>query len=246
VEICSPLTTDELRAASGLGYDAEVPLCGELGVAGLDAPADVAACVAAQHACVAQRMVALETPRAGELLGLGGLAAATVLPCATTIPGGAGSGLGVRGKAVDACQQAIQKAGAKLVAGTARLARRCAALVFTCRQQKPADLACLPRARVACARGGTTTTSLATKVAAAIAKRCDVPTFSTAELLGATGAGFQSQAARCKALGIPTLGTVDAIGACVIRHHRCHAQQVMERELPRLAELLDAGGVSLP
>jgi hypothetical protein len=32
----------------------------------------------------------------------------------------------------------------------------------------------------------------------------------------------------------------------VTRQHRCQAEQVLERELPRLRELLAAGGVMLP
>ena len=42
------------------------------------------------------------------------LAPAAVLPCALPSPTGTGAGLGARGKVVDACQRAIQKADAKL------------------------------------------------------------------------------------------------------------------------------------
>lgn len=238
---CAPLTPDELRLTSGLGFGNEVPACGAL-----DGPDAIAACVVAQHACAVDCLVALETPRAGELLTLGGLTAADVLRCDPIATAGDGAGLDARGKLLASCARSIRKAGAKLVAGASKLAGECARRVLACHQQKPADPACLGKAQGACGKSAGKLDKLATTLGATITKKCAAPTVTIGELLGATGAGFQSQAALCKALGIPTLGDAAAITECVTRHHTCRAQQVLERELPRLDELLRTGGLTLP
>ena len=241
VKACTPLGLDELRLASGLGFANEVPACGVL-----DGPDAIAACVVAQHACAVERLVALETPRAGELLTLAGLTAADVLRCDPIATAGDGSGLGTRGKLLLSCAQTIRKAGAKLVAGASTLAGGCARRVLGCHQQNPADPACITQAQAACGKSSEKLDKLAAALGATIAKKCAAPTVTIGELLGATGGGFQSQAALCKALGVPTLGDAAAITDCVTRHHTCRAQQVLERELPRLDELLGTGGLALP
>ncbi len=243
---CGDLTLDELRLASGLGYADEATPCDALGVASLDGPDAIASCVLAQHACAVERLVTLETPRAGELLTLGGLVPAEVLRCDAVPTAGSAVGLGARGRIVDACDRTRQKAAAKLIAGTTSLLGGCARRVFACRQQKPADPACVTRARKTCAKHAAKLDRLGATLTATIAKRCSPPKLAIAELLGATGAGFQSQASLCKALGVPSLGDADAITACMLRHHRCRAQQILERELPRLDELLTAGGIVFP
>jgi CSLREA domain-containing protein len=241
LKACAPLTLDELRLTSGLGFANEIPACGALD----DADA-VAACVGAQHACAVERLVALETPRAGELLTLGGLTAADVLRCDPIATAGDGAGLGARGKLLASCDQSIRKAGAKLVAGASALAGGCARRVLACHQQNSADPACITKAQTACGKSAGKLDKLAATLGAAVAKKCAAPTVTIGELLGATGGGFQSRAALCKALGVPTLGDAAAIAECLTRHHTCRAQQVLERELPRLDELLGTGGLTLP
>jgi len=241
VKACAPLTLDELRLTSGLGFANEIPACGTL-----DGPDAIAACVVAQHACAVERLVTLETPRAGELLTRGGLTAADVLRCDPIATAGDGAGLGARGKLLASCTQTLRKAGAKLVAGASTLAGGCARRVLVCHQQKPADPACVTKAEAACGKSAGKLDKLAVTLGATIAKKCAAPTVTIGELLGATGGGFQSQAALCKALGVPTLADAAALTECLTRHHTCRAQQVLERELPRLDELLGTGGVTLP
>ncbi len=243
---CEPLASDELFAASGIGAGAEAARCDDLGVPNLGTADAVGACVLASHACTADRLVAVETPRAPELLGLGGLDAAVFLPCAPATGAALGGGLGERGKALDACQRAIQKSDAKLVAGTAALLRKCATQVFACRQQKASDPACLVKAQASCPKLRAKITGLTTKVAEAVAKKCDTPKLAIAEILGASGAGLQSQAALCKALAVPSLGSIAAVSDCLARHEQCRAHQLVEREIPRLDELLATGGIVFP
>jgi CSLREA domain-containing protein len=241
VKTCASLTLDELRHTSGLGFANEIPACGAL-----DGPDAIAACVVAQHACAVDRLVAFETPRAGELLTLGGLTAADVLRCDPIATAGDGAGLGTRGKLLASCDQAIRKAGAKLVAGASTLAGGCARRVLACHQQKPGDPACVAKAQAACGKSAGKLDELAGTLGETIAKKCADPTVTIGELLGATGGGFQSQAALCKALGVPILGDAAAIADCLTRHHTCRARQVLERQLPRLDELLATGGLTLP
>jgi hypothetical protein len=243
---CDTLSTDELRAVSGLGFGTETTFCADRGVATLASADDVARCVLADHGCVADRLVALETPRTAELLTLGGLTPGDVLGCGAGNANGTGEGLRARGKAIDACQRTLQKAGGKLVVGATAALRGCAAQVLGCRQQKPAEPSCLAKAMIACPKARAKVDRLVTALTGTIAKRCDSPTVEIAELLGATGAGFQSQAGLCKALGVPSLGDLSAITTCLVRQHECHAQQLLERELPRLDELLASGGVVFP
>ncbi len=246
VKACGALTASEIRDAVGLGYLGEASGCAELGIASVDDAADAGACLVAQHACIAARLVGLEAPRARELLTLAGVDAPSVLACAFAPANGDGGGLGTNGKVAFACEQALRKAGAKLVAGTLRAAQKCANAVVVCQQRKPDDAACLPKTRTACPKAIAKLADLETALTTSVSKKCDVPALAFAELLGSTGAGFQSQAALCAALGVPVLDSTDALAACVIRQHRCLAKQLLERQLPRLEELLETGGVSLP
>jgi CSLREA domain-containing protein len=246
VKTCTALTTDEIQAAAGLGYTTEGGYCTNLGVAFVGDAPSVAACVAVSEACTVDRLVVAETPRARALAELGGLTLNAVLPCAPGLPPGNGAGLAERGKIVEACQQAIRKAGAKLVAGSAKLAHGCADAVFACRQAKPADAACLAKAGAACAKARGKITALETALATAIDAKCGAAKLAPSELLGTSGAGFQTDAALCKALGVPLLDGASALATCLTRHHECRARQLLDRELPRAGELLETGGIAFP
>src|SRR5262249_5278306 len=150
---------------------------------------DVARCLVAQHACIADRLEAIETPRLAELVAGAGLDPAVIVPCAGSLPGAPAGGGGSDGRKLDACQRAVQKSDAKLFAETTGFLRSCAARVFACRQQKPLDATCV--ARAACPKLRARLAGLTTKLAAAVAKRCDAQALPIAELLGASGAGFQ-------------------------------------------------------
>ncbi len=243
---CDALSTDELGTAAGLGYSAEARFCADLGVPTLDGADAVARCLLAEHACVADRLLAVDAPRAAELLALAGSSVTDALTCPPATASGNGGGLGARGKTLDACARTIQKASAKLVAGTAAALRRCAARVLDCRQRKPDDPSCLAKARASCAKLHTVAGRVANDAATAIAKRCDAPRVAIAEVLGGTGAGFQAQAPFCKALGVASLDSIAAVTDCLERHDACRARQLVERELPRLEELLASGGFSGP
>ncbi|MCC6766489.1 MAG: right-handed parallel beta-helix repeat-containing protein [Deltaproteobacteria bacterium] len=238
---CETLASGELLGSAGLGWSAEAGRCAELDVAPLAGADDVARCLLAEHACATDRLVALETPRLGELLALGAVSPGA-LRCPPLAVSAGGSGLGARGKVVDACTRALQKAGTKLASGAAAALRSCAGRVLACRQTKPSDPDCIAKARTWCPKRAAAIAALAARVADAVAKRCGAPPLAIGEILGATGAGFQAAAPLCKALGVASLDSVTAVSDCLERHHACRARQLVERELPRLDELLQSGG----
>ena len=89
--------------------------------------------------------------------------------------------------------------------------------------------------------------SLVTKLADAIAKKCDVadrrrsPSSSARPARASNRKPHSARRSAC-----PPLDSVGAVSECLIRHHRCRAGSSLERELPRLDELLTQGGVDFP
>ncbi len=62
----------DLRSALGIGYDALQANCAQLGVPGLASVDDVSDCILKQHVCRADQLLTSQTPRAHELLSIGG------------------------------------------------------------------------------------------------------------------------------------------------------------------------------
>jgi hypothetical protein len=62
----------DLRSVLGLGYDQLQPACAALGVNGLTSIEDVSECLVRDHVCRADQLLTSQTPRAHELLAIGG------------------------------------------------------------------------------------------------------------------------------------------------------------------------------
>jgi hypothetical protein len=62
----------DLRSVLGLGYDTLQTTCTTLGIPGLLALDDVSECLVRQHVCRADQLLQSQTPRARELLAIGG------------------------------------------------------------------------------------------------------------------------------------------------------------------------------
>ncbi|MEB2285682.1 MAG: right-handed parallel beta-helix repeat-containing protein [Myxococcales bacterium] len=242
---CEPLTSDELLGPAGLGWGAEAAGCASLGIAPLRGPDDVGRCLLAEHACATDRLIAFETPRSAELLALGDVPA-SALRCPPLAGGGSAGGLGARGRIVDACTRAVQKIGDKLASRAAAVLRMCAGQVLACRQRRPGDTVCMTRARTGCPRRLGAIDAGAARLVAALAKKCGAPAVAIGELLEPAGGAFQRSTPFCKALGVPNLDSVAALGDCLLRHHRCRVRQLVESELPRLDELLRDAGAARP
>jgi hypothetical protein len=66
------VAVDDLRSFLGIGYDTLQTTCAGLGVASLGSIEDVSECLVRQHICRADQILTSQTPRARELLSIGG------------------------------------------------------------------------------------------------------------------------------------------------------------------------------
>ncbi len=240
------VATSHLLADVGLGFDDETSACKGRGVGTVATVTDVAACVLRQQACMAERALGAAVPRARELLVLGGLDPSADLGCIEATTNGGGSAIAAeKRKALRKCDGAIQKATAKLLAGRTKAAQACGAAVFSCVQAKPGDQACVAKSAATCSKAIAALPKLQASFTSAIAKSCGAP-LVPADLLASEGLGVAGLAASCARLGFPSLTSVADVSACLERQLACRADQLSESTTPRLGELLDLGGVSLP
>jgi hypothetical protein len=190
-------------------------------------------------------VLALEVPRASELLVAGGATPGPCLPLAGAL--GAGVGDPDRGKAVVKCQATLAKATAKFVNGEAKAVLKCLQAAASCVQLKPGDSDCLAKLRTSCAKSVADVGAagdLPAKLTAAIGKDCGG--LAAGELTGASGLGYQARAAECAALGAPPPTSAAGIADCLRRQHACRVAQMLDATTPRTSELLGLGQVALP
>lgn len=243
----APLVSTDLTDAAGLGFTNESAACAARGIVSLSTPANVAACVVAEHACRAENLVGGQYPRAVELLAAVGRDADAQFPCL-----GAGSGGGDRddrAKAVVKCQGAIAKAAVKFASARAKTVQKCAASLHACVQVKPTDAKCRTKAGAGCVKQFAKLTApgkgAAAKLSAAVTKSCTKAPLTLADVLATNGAGFDLLGGECTALD-GGLGSIAGLADCVARRHACRVDQMLENELPRIRELLAIAGVALP
>jgi CSLREA domain-containing protein len=235
-----------LLDATGLGFEHEVEACGERGLGDVATLADVAECVTRQHVCAAARLLGAAVPRARELLVLGGFDPATDLGCFATGANGGGTAIAPeKRKPLRKCDGAIQKAASKLQSGRAKAAEACGAAVFTCVQTKPGDASCVTKAGGTCTKALAALPKLTSGFAATIAKACGAP-LAPADLLAPEGLGASALADTCARFGVASLATVADVSTCLERKIACDVDQQIQSATPRLGELLDLGGVTLP
>jgi uncharacterized delta-60 repeat protein len=158
---------------------------------------------------------------------------------------GGGQGLDtpkVEGKAIVKCAKAIEGAGAKL--GTAKLAhlQRCVHAVFVCRQSKPNDAKCLPKAATTCAKQLDAVAKDRGKAADAITKACAVAELGIDDLKDVIGLGYGAEGGACSDVGVVALDSLADLTECVHARRECAAERLLAFEVPRAAELLVAGG----
>ena len=234
-----------LRAAAGLGFEGDATGCEGLGGGGT--VGDVAECIRQSHQCAAERILGTAVPRARELLVLGGFDPVSQFRCLENGALGGGSGLAAdKRKAIRKCDATIQKAATKLVAGRAKAGEACGAAVFSCLQTKPGDAACIGKAGGTCAKAVAAIPKLEAGFATTIAKACGASPLVAADLSTVDGLGASALGERCAKLGVPSLATVADVTACLQAQLTCHVDHLLESTTPRLDELLDLGGVSLP
>jgi hypothetical protein len=248
---CGVVTLGDLRNVAGLGFAAEDASCVAEGGAAPATLADLAACVQRGHACRVDAMLAVEAPRASELLALVGASAPDELPCLPAGSDGTGAGIGDSGRAaaLERCGKTLATASAKFARAKTKAVGKCLGALEGCLfTEGAAAPPCVDGARAACAKTIATLTrpgnGVEAKLVAAIAKRCGAASF--ADVLAPNGLGYAGLTATCAGLGTGPLDSAAALGACMARAHECRVEQLLEREDPRLRELIDLGGTPLP
>jgi hypothetical protein len=116
---------------------------------------------------------------------------------------------------------------------------------IACLQVKPADPACLDKARAKCAKGfgklQDPTKGTVAKLAAKFLKACSAQTnFDLADLRQANGIGLDAALPRCSALN--ALSPTQCFGAQTF----CEGGYVIERQIPRAREIAQILNVVLP
>ncbi len=249
---CGGVASPDLRAAAGLGFAGEDAPCLDEGSSAPLDPSALAACVQRGHACRVDELLAFESPRAAELLALVGQAPDPAYPClpALTSGGGAGVGDAARAQALERCSKALHSAAAKFTRGKTKAVAKCLRALEDCLYQDgSAAPPCLDDAVAGCAKAIDTLTrpgkGVEAKLASAIASACASPA-AFADVLAETGLGYGAVASTCAGLGAGPLDSSSALATCVVRQHECRVEQLLERETPRLRELIELGGTPLP
>lgn len=245
---CGGVSGADVRSTDGLGFVAETDRCLALG-SFLDDVEDLSLCVQLEHGCRAEQILSRTTPRARNLLALGGVPIAVLaFPCVEPGSQGSDDGLGgAGGKAVLKCAKALDKAALAFVKDRQKRLQKCAAAAFACVQLKPND-ACFTKAESTCAKqdaglqrdpkGGYG------KARTAILKACSAAALPLADVLGDTGLGYGTEAGACAELANGSgVDTIDELVECVLRHHACRVDSLVTNQLPRADEMYGIGSL---
>jgi len=246
-----------LLGNQGLGHGAprEADRCALFEVGNLATIDDVAECLGLQHECRLEQMFAKEAPRAAEMLDLlfGAGRASQQFPCLGAGANGGGAGLQNpdAAKAAVKCQQTIKKAGAKFALGVLKSLQACAASVRDCIQIKTTDSTCADKARNKCDKAiGKITLppgkGLVDKLRNTIVTNCGPSLLSFADILDPKGLGYGAEAAQCDSLGVSSLSSAADLAECIRIQHQRRAEQLAEKQSPRIRELFGAVGRSFP
>jgi hypothetical protein len=243
------LSGDILRRDGGLGYGRLAAEC-QPPLDDIDM-ATVRDCLIRQHECQAEKLFAVEQPRAGELLALAHVNLGQ-MPCLDRFDGDGDAGdPKTLGKMVVQCEAAIKKGAAKLASAKLKSLGKCVGAVFTCVQTKP-DLSdpsgaspCLTLLKVknTCIKEFAKLDAEKAKLDAAVDKKCVVTGIDLYAVLSQPyGANLGAPAAECALFGVPSLGTFADYKQCLLQQHTCGVEELLRFEAPRAAELLESLG----
>ncbi len=253
---CDPDGSDlpALKALAGLGFMAEETPCMTDG----DTPnfstiQNLAGCVVNQHACRAQHLVAIGTPRTRELLTFAGRPV-DEFPCIDQVAAADGGGAGVAAdhvKSLLKCTKTIDKLSQSLITTGGKTVQGCLDAGIICLQTKPQDPKCLSKAQAKCtaifAKLEDPTKGTTAKLQAKLTATCSPQAGLDAnDLALANGLGFAFQDARCKALNPITQSIALPFAQCLGTQAYCEGGYLIEREVPRVRELAHLLGVQIP
>ena len=159
-------------------------------------------------------------------------------PTVTTQP--TPPGPGGNAKLIDSCQQAIKKAGAKLVTTTLKSLASCGNRLFKCIQTKAAvdqRNSCLAGGGERCRKDVAKADAARATFTASVLKRCTQ--VSAGDMRGNGGIGFDLVTDACSG----PADTVASIAACIAEQHQCETVKLFEAMQPRARELMRVSGV---
>ena len=241
------LSATDVRSAGGLGFDAVASDCASVATV-----ADIADCVAAQHACRAEQIFEVQKPRARELIEESAAAAgltAPALPCLHAL--GDGGGLGHpkgAGKQVLQCESTITKAGRQFVAAKLKSLKKCVDAAFACVQTKAGAerQTCLEgKAAQTCAKAFAEIAAATSALSPSLDKKClPDPTFYATALGPLKGAALTAPTVECASVGADP-ATYAGYEQCLAAQHEARVDELLRLEVPRSDELLGLVGCTL-
>lgn len=151
------------------------------------------------------------------------------------------------------CQAAIASSGYSLVHDFQDAVEPCLDGVFDCLTQHPGDETCLGTAKNTCASLAAAWEegpgSLTARFEAAVNAVCPGRVYDSwrrdwiVKLLAGSGFGYAALAESCAEKGVNEIATSEQLVHCLALEHRCRAEQILARQVPRAYQLLEAGGV---
>jgi hypothetical protein len=246
----SDSSVDDLLTSAGLDVESLRTECQDRFGIGLTTLADVGNCLARQHACEVERLLAVTTPRAASLLVAANVdpTARAALPCVTDLGGGSEHVSDPRGlgRPLARCQRAVTNIGQKLLDASRKAIGRCLETLFTCGQVKTdpaAAPACQAKAQKRCAVELANLTAASFRPAPALSKACGA--LPDALLRAPDGLRLAALDGECAALGGGPALTLAAYAECLSRSGRCTVAALSRFESPRADALLAGVGTSL-
>ena len=241
------LSPADLRSTDGLGFDAVKSECGSVATV-----AEIADCVAAQHACRAEQLFEVEAPRARELVEESAAAAGLAvppLPCLHHL--GDGGNLGKpkgAGKLVVQCESTIAKAGRKFVATKVKSLEKCVDAAFACIQTKAGAerQTCLSgKAAATCAKELGKIAAATRELAPTVDTKClpDAAFYATA-LGPLNGANLTAPTVECAGVDADP-ASYAGYKVCLAAQHEARVDELLRLEVPRADELLALVGCTL-
>jgi hypothetical protein len=241
------LTLDDMRGPDGLGFENLEKECGSLA-----SVEEIAECIAGQHGCEAERMFAVQEPRAHELIAEAVEAAGlTAPPLACLEDLGDGENLDDPkgdGKLVVQCESTIQKAARTFIEEKLKVLGSCVDRAFLCVQVKEGadrEICITAQAARFCRSEFARVRTAEDAVSPAVDKKCALdPGFYGVALSVPNGANLAGPTTACGDVGADP-ATYDGYKACLVAQHEQRVDQLQRFAMPRTDELLALCGCDL-
>jgi hypothetical protein len=144
-------------------------------------------------------------------------------------------------KALVKCQSKVKKIATAFVTKKLKSLEKCVDAIFRCIQTSAADDSCVSteegdgKAEEKCEKEFAKIEAAAAKVAPAIEKACGG--LPSSALFEPNGANLASLATECDNVGV-TVSDLPSFSDCVVKHHHCEAEELLNFEAPTADSLL--------